>query len=512
MYPGTYAALTPDKPAVLHSGTGASISYAELDENSTRLARYLREAGLRPGDDVAMLTDNDPRCFEIYWAAMRSGLYLTAVNRYLAPAEAAYILNDCGARALIVSARLADPAHEIVALTPRIEHRLVLDGELAAYKSYSDALASVSAQPLADQPCGIDMLYSSGTTGAPKGIKRPLPDRQVDEPGDGMVALFGAACGFDEDSVYLSPAPIYHAAPLRFGGMVQALGGTVVLMPRFDAQAALAAIERYRVTHSQWVPTMFVRMLKLDEATRTSYDLSSHRMAIHAAAPCPVEVKQRMIDWWGPILFEYYACTESIGATIIGSADWLRKPGSVGRAAQGTLHVCADDGTELPFGEIGVVYWGNDQQVFRYHNDEDRTAQAQHPKNPLWTTVGDIGRVDEDGYLFLTDRKAFMIISGGVNIYPQEIEDCFALHPQVDDVAVIGVPDEEMGEAVKAVVQPAPGVTPGPELAEELLGYVRDRIAHYKCPRTIDFSDDLPRTPTGKLVKGELRKRYLVQD
>jgi fatty-acyl-CoA synthase len=510
MYPGTYAALTPDKPAVVHSGTGASISYAELDENSIRLARFLHEAGLRPGDDVALLMDNDPRCFEVYWAAMRSGLYLTAVNRYLSPTEAAYILDDCGARALIVASKLADLARELVARTPKVEHRLVLDGEVEGYQSYADALASVSAEPLADQPCGVDMLYSSGTTGRPKGIKQPLPDRQVDEPGDRMIALFKPLCGFDEHSVYLSPAPIYHAAPLRFGAMVQALGGTVVLMPRFDAEAALAAIERYRVTHSQWVPTMFVRMLKLDDAIRERYDLSSHRVAIHAAAPCPVEVKQRMIEWWGPILFEYYSCTESIGAAAIGSADWLRKPGSVGRAALATIHVCAEDGSELPVGEIGVVYWENDRVVFSYHNDPEKTTQAQHPDQPLWTTVGDIGRVDEDGYLFLTDRKAFMIISGGVNIYPQEIENCFALHPKVDDVAVIGVPDEEMGEVVLAVVQPAPDAVPGPELAEELLSYARERIAHYKCPRTIDFSDDLPRTPTGKLVKGELRRRYLT--
>lgn len=511
MYPGTYAALTPDKAAVVHSGTGQSISYAELNENSIRLARFLREAGLRPGDDVALLADNDPRCFEVYWAAMRSGLYLTAVNRHLAPAEAAYVLNDCGAKAVVVSAKLADLAKALVPLTPDLEHRLVLDGEQAGHESYSDALASVTAEPLADQPCGADMLYSSGTTGRPKGIKPPLPQRQLDEPGDRMVALFGSLCGFDEHSVYLSPAPIYHAAPLRFGGMVQALGGTVVLMPAFDAEAALAAIERYRVTHSQWVPTMFVRLLKLDEASRTRYDLSSHQIAIHAAAPCPVEVKRRMIEWWGPILFEYYSCTEGIGATVIGSADWLSKPGSVGRAANAVIHVCAEDGSELPAGEIGVVYWENDRQVFAYHNDPERTSQAQHPDNPLWTTVGDIGRVDEDGYLFLTDRKAFMIISGGVNIYPQEIEDCFALHPKVDDVAVIGVPDDDLGEAVTAVVQPAPGVTPGPALAEELLSYARERIAHYKCPRTIDFSYNLPRTPTGKLVKGELRKRYLAQ-
>jgi len=508
MYPGTYAKLTPDKPAVVHAGTGASISYGELDENSVRLARYLHEVGLRPGDDVALLADNDPRCFEVYWAAQRSGLYITTVNRYLAPDEAAYIVNDCGARALVVAAKLGDLAQALVPLTPGVAHRLALGAPVPGHESYAEAIASVSAEPLTDQPRGSDMLYSSGTTGRPKGIKAPLPDRQVDEPGDRMVALFGTAYGFGQDSVYLSPAPIYHAAPLRFGGMVQALGGTVVLMQRFDAEAALATIERFGITHSQWVPTMFVRLLKLDEAVRLRYDLSSHRVAIHAAAPCPVEVKRKMIDWWGPILQEYYSSTESNGATAISCADWLRKPGSVGKAVHGAIHICDEAGKDVPTGEIGTVYWAQEALPFNYHNDPDRTAQAQHPDHPEWTTVGDIGRVDSDGYLFLTDRKAFMIISGGVNIYPQEVEDCFALHPKVLDVAVIGVPDEEMGEAVKAVVQPAPGIVAGAELAEELLGYVRDRIAHYKCPSSIDFSDDLPRTPTGKLVKGELRARY----
>ncbi|HEX3784865.1 MAG TPA: acyl-CoA synthetase [Pseudonocardiaceae bacterium] len=509
MYPGTYAKLTPDKPAVVHTGTGTSISYARLEENSIRLARYLHEAGLRPGDDLALLTDNDPRCFEVYWAAQRSGLYITAVNRYLSADEAAYILNDCGARALVIASKLGELAAALIPRTPVVRHRLSLGEPLPDHESYATALASVSAQPLADQPRGADMLYSSGTTGRPKGVKTPLPDRQVDEPGDQMVALFGTAYGFDQDSVYLSPAPIYHAAPLRFGGMVQALGGTVVLMPRFDAHAALATMAEHRVTHSQWVPTMFVRMLKLEESVRRAYDLSSHRVAIHAAAPCPVEVKQRMIDWWGPILQEYYSCTESNGATAISSADWLRKPGSVGRAIYGVIHICDDAGAEVPTGEVGTVYWAQETPPFNYHNDPDRTAQAQHPDHPKWTTVGDIGRLDADGYLFLTDRKAFMIISGGVSIYPQEVENCLALHPKVLDVAVIGVPDEEMGEAVKAVVRAEAGVLVGPELADELLGYVRDRIAHYKCPRSIDFTEQLPRTPTGKLVKGELRARYL---
>jgi fatty-acyl-CoA synthase len=509
MYPGTHSAKFPGKPAVVLAGTGQMLTYGELEERSRRLARFFYDAGLRPGDHLALLTGNDPKAFEVYWAAMRSGLYFTAVNRHLAPAEVGYVVNDCGARAIVVSAALADVAERIVPDTPGVRIRLVYQGEVPGHSSYEDALDSASAEPLPSQPCGIDMLYSSGTTGRPKGIKLPLPQRQVDEPGDGTAGMFGPMFGIDADTVYLSPAPIYHAAPLRFSHAVHALGGTVVLMPRFEPEDALAAIERHRVTHSQWVPTMFVRLLKLDEPVRQKYDLSSQRVAIHAAAPCPVAVKQAMIDWWGPILSEYYSSTEGAGFTFITSEQWLAKPGSVGRSASATIHICADDGTELPVGGIGTVYFGRDQPSFAYHNDVAKTERARHPDHPNWSTTGDIGYVDEDGFLFLTDRKAFMIISGGVNVYPQEIEDSLALHPHVFDVAVIGVPDEEMGESVLAVVHPAPGIEGGAGLAAELRAYLRERIAHYKVPRAFDFTEDLPRTPTGKLVKGRLRDRYL---
>ncbi|MEU2125412.1 acyl-CoA synthetase [Nocardia niwae] len=509
MYPGAHVDRFPDKPAIIRVETGEGLTYRELEENSVRLARHLYDAGLRKGEHVALLSGNDPKIYEVYWAALRTGLYITAVNRHLSPSEIAYIVNDCGATALIVSAGLADAAEQIVAQTPAVDIRLAFDGPVQGYRSYEDARAAASPEPLPDQPRGADMLYSSGTTGRPKGIEQPLPDRQVgDAPGDTYTAIFGPLYGFDTDTVYLSPAPLYHAAPLRFGGVVHALGGTLVIMEKFDAEQALAAIERYRVTHSQWVPTMFVRMLKLDETARARYDVSSLRVAVHAAAPCPVDVKRAMIDWWGPILHEYYASTEANGATFIDSEQWLRKPGSVGTAGLGTIRVCGDDGAELPTGEIGTIYFERDAAPFAYHNDPEKTAEAVHPDHPAWTTTGDIGYVDEDGYLFLTDRKAFMIISGGVNIYPQEVEDALALHPAALDVAVIGVPDEEMGESVKAVVQPAPGVEPGPDLAAELRDYLRDRIAHYKVPRSFDFADDLPRTPTGKLVKGKLRQRY----
>ncbi|MEU4840719.1 acyl-CoA synthetase [Nocardia testacea] len=511
MYPGAHVDNFPDKPAVIVAETGETLTYRELEDNSVRLARHLHAAGLRRGDHVALLSGNDPKVYEAYWAALRSGLYITAVNRHLSPAEISYIVADCGAKALIASAGLREAAEAIVEQTPEVQIRLAFGGPVEGYECYEDALDAQPAQPLPDQPRGADMLYSSGTTGRPKGIKQPLSDQQVgDPPGDPYTAVFGPLYGFDTESVYLSPAPLYHAAPLRFGGVVQALGGTLVVMRRFDAEQALAAIERYRVTHSQWVPTMFVRMLKLDEDIRARYDISSLKVAVHAAAPCAVDVKRAMIEWWGPVLYEYYASTEANGATFIDSEQWLRKPGSVGPAGMGSIRVCGDDGAELPTGEIGTIYFERDELPFAYHNDPAKTEAAIHPDHPTWTTTGDIGYVDADGFLFLTDRKAFMIISGGVNIYPQEIEDALALHPAVLDVAVIGIPDAEMGESVQAVVQPAPDVTPGPELAAELRDYLRERIAHYKVPRGIDFADELPRTPTGKLVKGKLRAQYSV--
>jgi len=510
MYPGTHAATTPDKPAVVMAGSGESLTFRELDEGSARLARYLHEQGLRRGDVVALVAENTPRVFEVYWAARRSGLYITLVNHHLSAPEAAYIVTDCGAKALVVSAGVAGLAAAIGDQV-KVDVRLAFGGQIpgsAAYADYDTELADVSAEPLPEQPRGADMLYSSGTTGRPKGIKPVLPDSSVDEPGDTYIDIFGPMYGFDTDTVYLSPAPLYHAAPLRFCATVQAIGGTAVVLERFDPEAALAAIERYRVTHSQWVPTMFVRILKLPEQVRRRYDHSSLKVAIHAAAPCPPEVKQAMIDWWGPVLHEYYAATEANGITFVDSAQWLERPGTVGRAGLGTVRIADDTGEVLAPYEVGTIYFEREERPFEYHNDPEKTAAAQHPDHENWTTTGDLGFLDEDGFLFLTDRKAFMIISGGVNIYPREIEDVLVTHPSVLDVAVIGVPDEEMGEAVKAVVQPAPGVTGGPELERELIAYVRERIAHYKAPRTVDFTDFLPRTPTGKLVKQQLRDRY----
>jgi long-chain acyl-CoA synthetase len=488
--------------------SGRALTYGELDDNSARLASALYRMGLRKGDVIAMLSDNAAEAFEIYWAALRSGLYITAVNWHLAAEEAAYILRDSGARVVIASFGVRKLAELLLDLVPEVQRWYSFGGAITGYLSYGELLAATEPR-LTDQPRGSEMLYSSGTTGRPKGIKPHLLPTQVDQPGDPLVGLLAHAFKISSEDIYLSPAPIYHTAPLKWCGGVQALGGTVVLMERFDAEKALAAIQEYRVTVIQMVPTMFVRMLQLPDAIRGAYDVSSLRMAVHAAAPCPPDVKDAMIDWWGPILVEYYGATEGHGTTVIATAEWKNKRGSVGKAALGVLHICDDDGNEQPPGTIGAIYFERDVVPFEYHNDPEKTASSRHPEHQNWSTVGDIGYVDEDGYLFLTDRKAFVIISGGVNIYPQEVENVLALHPKVFDVAVIGVPDPEMGEQVKAVVQLRPGTTPSDELADAIIAYVRDRIAHYKTPRTVDFVDELPRTATGKLVKRTLKARYM---
>jgi long-chain acyl-CoA synthetase len=505
MYPG---AQPPERIAAVMAGTGETLSYGELERRSVQLARVLHEAGLRPGDTVALLTENSLRAFEVYWAAVRSGLYITAVNNRLKPDEVGYIVADSGAAALIVSAEQAATAGAITGQANGVKLRLAFGGEVTGYGGYEETIAKASAVPRADQPRGATMLYSSGTTGRPKGVRPPLPEGQIGDAADTLTALASGFFGVTGESVYLSPGPIYHAAPLRWSAAIQANGGSVVMMKRFDAEQALRAIEWRKVTHAQFVPTMFVRMLQLPQHVRERYDVSSLRVAIHAAAPCPVEVKRKMIDWWGPILVEYYAGTEGNGMTAVDSATWLTRPGTVGRAVHGVIRICADEGTELPAGQTGTVYFEQDEVPFAYHNDPDKTRAAQHPEHPGWTTLGDIGYLDGDGFVFLTDRKAFTIISGGVNIYPQEIENVLALHPAVYDVAVIGVPDPEMGESVAAFVQPAAGAVPGPELEREIIAFVKSKIAGFKAPRTVHFIDDLPRTEAGKLMKSQLKARY----
>jgi fatty-acyl-CoA synthase len=508
MYPGTHASTSPDRPAVIMAGSNATVTYGELETNSARLASALHQLGLRMGDVIAVLSDNAPEAFEIYWAAIRSGLYVTFVNWHLSGDEAAYIVRDSGAQVLIASGGVPELGSEVARLVPEVVHRYAFGSSIDGYGSYTELLKRAGPR-LTDQPRGSEMLYSSGTTGRPKGIKPPLLPIQVDEPGDSIAGLLAHGFGFTDKDIYLSPAPVYHAAPLKWCAGVQALGGTVVVMERFDAQVALTAIERFHVTATQMVPTMFVRLLQLPEQTRGCYDTSSLRLAVHAAAPCPPAVKDAMIAWWGPILTEYYGATEGHGITLINTTEWQTKRGSVGKAALGVIHICDDDGADLPPGQPGVIYFERDAPAFVYHNDPEKTAESRHPGHDTWTTVGDIGYLDEDGYLFLTDRKAFMIISGGVNIYPQEVENVLALHPEIFDVAVIGVPNAEMGQEVKAVVQLRDGVAPSDDLAAAIIGYVRERLAHFKAPRSVDFVDELPRSATGKLVKRTLQARYL---
>ena len=508
MYPGHWAKQKPDHFAAIDSTTGETLTYRELDERSNQLAQLMHARGLRRGDHISVFMDNNLTYFVVTWAALRSGLYLTTVNRYLTSEEAAYIVDNSESRVLIAASNLTDVASEIPPLTPNCDTYLAVNGDIPGFDLFEEALREFPTTRLEIEPAGSFMLYSSGTTGRPKGIYRPLPEGTIDSAVNPQNALLAMLWQVNEEAVYLSPAPLYHSAPIGFCTAVQAIGGTVVMMRRFDEIGALEAIEKYRVTHSQWVPTMFTRMLKLPEGDRTQFDLSSHQVAIHAAAPCPREIKKRMMDWWGPIIYEYYGGTELNGLTHVGPQEWIERPGTVGKPILGVIHVCDEEGHELPSGEAGIVYFELPEMPFEYLKDAEKTKDAQHPDHPNWSALGDVGYVDEDGYLFLTDRATFMIISGGVNIYPQEIEDAMVVHDHVLDVAVIGVPHAEMGEEVKAVVQLVEGIEPSPEEAELLLEWTRDHIAHYKAPRSIDFRVELPRLPTGKLYKRLLKDEY----
>ena len=509
MHPSIHARSHPDKAAYIMAASGERVTYGELDARSNQGAHLLRSIGVRAGDGVALFMDNSPRYYEALWAAQRSGVRFTCISSKLTAGEVEYIVRDSESKVLIASAGVAEAALQVAPLIPGVKLFMVdgaPDADLAPFESFEAARAAFPTVPIADESAGSAMLYSSGTTGRPKGVKRGGPEGP--QPIDAMspLAMVGAALyGMDADTVYLSPAPLYHAAPLGWSLAVQALGGTVILMERFEPETALAYIEKFQVTCAQWVPTHFVRMLKLPPEARARYDLSSLKCAFHAAAPCPIPVKEQMIVWWGPIINEYYAGTEGNGFCAISAAEWLNKKGSVGKGLTAEVKICDEAGEELPPRTEGGVYFAGGG-AFEYHNDPDKTAESRNRHG--WTTLGDVGWLDEDGYLFLTDRKSFMIISGGVNIYPQEIENLLITHPKVADVAVVGAPHEEMGEEVVAVVQPVNPGEAGEALAAELSAFARANLSHIKAPRRIDFMAELPRHATGKLYKRLIRDAY----
>lgn len=509
MHPTQWAGLRPQHPAIVMAETGETLSYAGLDAMSNRGAHLFRKLGMMPGDVIAIWAENRLDYLPICWAAERAGLFFVPVSSRLKASEADYILRDSGARVLIMSTGIGVEAKDFAEnfAPDRSALKVLLLGDrLGGLGNWHEAAASLPVAPIADEAPGRPMLYSSGTTGRPKGINHGRRDGTIldDHPYEGWLR---ESYGFGEDTVFLSPAPLYHAAPLLFTLTVNRMGGTIVVMERFDADKCLRMIEDHRVTHTQMVPTMFVRMLHLPENVRNGYELSSLQTIIHAGSPCPVAVKQAMLDWMGPIIHEYYGASEGFGRTCIGPDEWLARPGSVGKATQGILHLCGEDGAEVGVGETGLVYFESDVE-FRYHGDPEKTAAACHPDHPDWRTLGDIGHVDGQGYLTLTDRRAFTVISGGVNIYPQEAENVLSGHPQIADVAVFGVPDPEMGEAVIAVAELIGGAQASDAAEDEMIGWCRARLAHYKCPRQILFEESLPREPTGKLLKKALRERY----
>ena len=499
----TWAERQPDVPAIVMS-SGEVVSYGELESASNRLAQLFRWHGLRTGDHIAILMENNATYLEVAWAAHRAGLYYTALNSHLKTAEVQYILDDCGASALVASPAMAGALSGLD--LGRVPLRLSVGGVLVGFEQYEDAVARFSTEPIADECEGREMLYSSGTTGRPKGVRKTLAATALGDPSavPVQIATNMGRSGAGPGAVYLSPAPLYHSAPLVYCTSMLRLGATVVVMEHFDPGLCLELVERHRVTHAQFVPTMFARMLQLPDDVRRAHDLSSLRYVVHAAAPCPPDVKRRMLEWWGPIIHEYYSGTEDIGSTWITASEWLAHPGSVGRPLN-PVHIVGPDGEELPAGEEGVVYFEGGRK-FEYHNDPDKTASVTNERG--WRTLGDVGRLDADGYLYLTDRQAHMIIAGGVNIYPQEAENVLASHPAVADAAVVGVPDPDMGEAVKAVVQLVDPGAARPSLEAELVEFCRARLANYKCPRTVDFVAELPRDPNGKLYKRVLKERY----
>ena len=490
------------KPAVVLHPSGTAVTFDDLDTRANRLARFLRRAGLAAGDTVAILMENNEHIHAAMWAARRSGFYYTMINTHLSAGEIAYIVSDSAAKAVISSRAMRAGCEQLPGVVPdgMPAVLLIADDDLDGWLRYPECVADEPAEPMVSERCGQLLQYSAGSTGRPKGIRRPLDPRSAK-----LTTPVFEALGVTGESVYLSPTPTYHTAPAMWTMTAQSVGATVVMMERFNAEQALRCIETYGVTHAQFVPTMFVKMLRLPESTRQRYALSSLQRVVHAAAPCPPAIKRQMIDWWGPIVDEYYGSSEGAGISFIRAQEWLDHPGSVGRPMLGTPHILDENGSELPAGQIGEIYYEGGYP-FEYLNDEAKTAEARTPQG--WVTVGDVGYLDADGYLYLTDRRNHMIISGGVNIYPQETENELIAHPLVVDAAVFGVPDDEMGQSVKAVVQLTDPSRGTDDFGRELIDWLRERLAHYKCPRSISFEPQLPRTDAGKLYKRALVEKY----
>jgi long-chain acyl-CoA synthetase len=495
-----YARLTPDAPAII-SELG-NRTFRELNQNANRLVRALRERGLRAGDSVALVCGNRPEFAEVIYACLRAGFRNTPVNWHLTADESAYILNDCEAKALIADADFAEIMAATVPLTPKLTVRLAIGGEIAGFASYAGALAGRSGDDIEEPSLGTRMMYTSGTTGRPKGVARPAAYVAA-RP----TSLTAAGYAPGKGQLNLCTGPLYHAAPLAFSLVTPLSEGVgIVLMQRWDAEQALALIDKYRITHTHMVPTMFHRLLRLPDAIKSRHDISSLKYVLHGAAPCPVATKKALIEWLGPIVWEYYAATEGSGSAV-GPLEWLKKPGTVGKPPTADhVLIYDDDGNLCPPNQPGTLYLKTITSVdFSYHGDPGKTQAVRRGQH---YTLGDVGYLDEDGYLFLTDRSAHLIISGGVNIYPAEIESVLLQHPRVHDVGVIGVPNEEWGEEVKAVVELAPGTTGDAALAAEMIAFCREHLAHFKCPRTLDFTDSLPRHDNGKLYKQKLRADY----
>jgi long-chain acyl-CoA synthetase len=494
-----------DKIAVRMAESGEALTYGELDQHADAVARWLASLGLEIGDTVALLLENHLRTFELWFGARRAGLYYAPLGTQLTSEEIAFLLRDSGAKVLVTSVANAAVAAELSARADTLRI-FMIDGTIPGVASFEQAIAPFlgDERPLPQRSIGREFMYSSGTTGRPKGIRRPLTDyaRRMELPA--LERRLREIFGFDENTIYLSPSPLYHATG-RFVIRAIECGGTAIVMKKFDPEQALAAIERYRVTHAHWVPTMFVRLLALPDAVRRRYDLSSMRRAIHASAPCRPDVKERMIEWWGPIVDEYYGGSENVGVTLIDSAGWLAHRGSVGRPISGEVHILDDDENELPPGEIGTIYFAGGLK-FVYHNDAEKTTASFSRQG--YGTYGDLGHIDRDGFLYISDRRADLIIAGGVNVYPQEVENVLAVHPAVDDVAVVGIPNAEYGEEVKALVRVQPGASRDATLAQQLLEHCRARLSKVKCPRSVDFVDEVPRNDTGKLLRRVLKERY----